>query len=357
MEAWTEFCRELEQAGACLDRPLTPTDDIDQAEGLRYLSRLLRLGLDLAVEFADPEHPELVPAQAKHFGDGGNTADCVYHHAIIDGRRRYRLHGTRGDAPLIEIGAYAGKIGLHASSRRVDSVTERDLIVDADGRIDVHIGPEPAGTANVLRTDETVSYLFVRQYAHDWDATAPATLTLEATDAGTSFGEPLTLDRATAGLRRAARFVSDAAAAWASVVDNTRSGPANTLTPVPVDMDMTLPSGHRYAFGHFDLTEDDALVIEFRPTDVPYWGLALNNYWMEVPDYGGTGSHLNNETASREPDGRVRVVVSTREPAVANWVDTRGHRVGVLVFRWFRTAEPVPAFDTRVVPIASLASG
>jgi hypothetical protein len=120
-------------------------------------------------------------------------------------------------------------------------------------------------------------------------------------------------------------------------------------------MDMTLPSGHRFAFGHFVLAADEALVVDFTPADVPYWGLTINNYWFEVIDYGEQGSHLNHANAIREPGGHVRAVISAQRPPVANWIDTRGHHVGEFVFRWSRTALPVPSIHTRVVPIASLA--
>lgn len=358
MGTWGDFCRELEKAGAFLERPESPGHEIDRAEGLRYLTRLLRVGLDLTLEFADPQHPELISAQESHFGDGGNTADCRYLHAVIDGRSTYRLRGTRGAAPLVEIGLYDGKIGLDPVSKRIDAVTEADLSVDDQGEIDVWIGPDLADSAgpNVLRSDATMRYLFIRQYAHDWASTTPATLSLELVEPAPTGVPPLTLAVVEDALGRSARFVQDAAVAWAAVVDNTRRGPANVLTPVPDGIDMTVPTGHRYAFGHFDLDEHEALVIELTPADVPYWGLAINNYWFEVPDYEGTRGQVNNRTAHYEAGGTVRVVVSARDPGVPNRIDTFGHRVGVMVFRWFRTPLPVPEFAARVVPVASLAA-
>jgi hypothetical protein len=354
---WSDFCRELEKAGAFLDRPESPLDEIDRAEGLRYLTRLLRVGLDLTLEFADPHHPALISAQESHFGDGGNTADCVYLHAVIDGRLRYRLHGTRGDAPLVEIGLYDGKIGLNLASKRVDALTEAELVVDERGEIDVLIGPDLSDDegSNVLRSDTTTRYLFIRQYAHDWDVTTRAALSLELVNPEPVAQPLLTLAGVGEALGRAARFVHDAAIAWAAVVDNARRGPANVLTPVPDGIDMTVPTGHRYAFGHFDLAEDEALVIEFTPSAVPYWGLAINNYWFEVPDYEGVRGQVNNHTVQYDGGGTARVVVSARDPDVPNWIDTFGHRVGVMVFRWFRTALPMPELRTRVVPVASLA--
>jgi hypothetical protein len=353
MGMWDDFCDELKRAGAFIDRPATPTHEIDRAEGYRYLTRLLRVGLDLTLEFADPCAPELVPAQAKHFGDGGNTADCAYLHAVVDGRRQYRIRGRRGTAPLMEIGLYDGKIGLDAVSRRVDSLREDQLVVDEGGCIDVGIGDVP-GTANTLHSDPSATYVFIRQYAHDWTAVESASLTLELVDDGPAGRAPLSLAAAARGLQRAAGFVGDAAAAWAAVVDDTRRGPANVFNPVPDDMDMTLPSGHRFAFGHFDLTDDEALLVELVPAEVPYWGLTINNYWFEVLDYGEHGSHVNNRTVHYETDGRVRVVISAHQPPLANWIDTRGHRVGALVFRWSRTDLPLPAIDTRVVPLGAL---
>jgi hypothetical protein len=213
-----------------------------------------------------------------------------------------------------------------------------------------------------LRSDDDANYVFIRQYAHDWECTESASLRLELVDearaaTGQPAEAPLTLDVATNALRRAARFVHDAAVAWAAVVDGTRQGPANVLHPVPEDMDMTLPSGHRYAFGHFDLAEDEALLVEFAPPDVPYWGLSINNYWFEVLDYEEQGAHLNNGTVRVEPDGQVRAVISMRRPPTPNWIDTRGHRVGALVFRWSRTDLPLPQIKSRVVSLASLEAG
>jgi hypothetical protein len=356
MTIWTDFCRALERAGALIDRPETPTDEIDRAEGYRYLTRLLRIGLDLAVEFGDPRRPELVPAQAKHFGDAGNTADCLYLHAVVDGNLRYRLHGLRGGAPFMEIGLYAGRIGFDPASRLLDALREDQLFVDAAGRIDVTIGGSER-TTNTLRGDPTASYVFIRQYAHDWDHTEPAALTLELVDESPArgrIGVPLGVESIDQQLQRAARFVHDAGAAWARLVDNTRKGPPNVIKPVAETEDLTLPSGHRFAFGHFDLADDEALLIEFHPADVPYWGLTINNYWFEVLDYGEHGSHVNNHTVCYEPDGGVRVAISSRRPgSVSNWIDTRGHRVGEVVFRWSRTDLPLPELSTAVVPMTA----
>ena len=57
-DAWDEFCDALKSAGrVVLER--SPDSDLDRAEGYRRLTRLLRMGQKLSLEYADPAAPEL----------------------------------------------------------------------------------------------------------------------------------------------------------------------------------------------------------------------------------------------------------------------------------------------------------
>ncbi len=52
--AWEEFCDALKEAGKILQSEKAPADPFNQAEGYRYLARLLRGGLESFLEFRDP---------------------------------------------------------------------------------------------------------------------------------------------------------------------------------------------------------------------------------------------------------------------------------------------------------------
>ena len=78
----------------------------------------------------------------------------------------------------MEIGLYAGRIGFDPTSRLVDALREDELVVAADGSIDITIGAS-THAADALRGEPDASYLFIRQYAHDWASTEPASLVLE----------------------------------------------------------------------------------------------------------------------------------------------------------------------------------
>jgi hypothetical protein len=84
------------------------------------------------------------------------------------------------------------------------------------------------------------------------------------------------------------------------------------------------------------------------------WNLQVDNYWMESLDYRYLRIHVNKHTARYADDGSVRIVIACRNPGVANWLDTAGHRVGTMCFRWIGADEQVHP-QCRVVKIDSLA--
>lgn len=352
-DPWQAFVEELSRAGEVIDRKETPKDPLTQAEGYRYLSRLIRRGLESGLEFGDPANPHLFPAITQSMLTGGTTADAVYVHGFIDGSRTYEIRGDRGTAPLIEFTVYTGMLGLHPDSRMLGSLTEESLVVEADGSYEVVLSPEPQ-PGNWIRTGADTRYLFIRQYTHDWSTTRPATYQIEVAGAPKRHSVPSVADVGD-GLQTAAEYVRNGALVWATIVDRAKQLPANALVSIPEEGDTTMPVGHKFASGHFALAADEALVMEFTPPEAPYWGVQLTNYWFEPIDYGGTGAHVNNRTVRFESGGSVRLVVAhSARPADPNWLSTGGRTVGTMQFRLSRSRAAVPAIRTRVVKLSEL---
>jgi hypothetical protein len=84
-----------------------------------------------------------------------------------------------------------------------------------------------------------------------------------------------------------------------------------------------------------------------------YQGFHLANLWGESLDYANHQSSLNGHQAALDADGVFRAVVSARDPGVANWLDTVGHREGSLIYR-LNIADSAPYPETRVVPWSGL---
>ncbi len=84
-KSWEEFCDQLKAAGAALMYPGVPTDPFQQAEGLRYLTRLTRAGLEAYVEYSDPSFPVLRRMVHETVKMGADNPDNYYFNAQISG--------------------------------------------------------------------------------------------------------------------------------------------------------------------------------------------------------------------------------------------------------------------------------
>src|SRR5882757_11161624 len=54
-KAWEDFCDALKEAGKIVQRPEVPNDPFNKALGYRFLTALLRGGLESTMHFADPQ--------------------------------------------------------------------------------------------------------------------------------------------------------------------------------------------------------------------------------------------------------------------------------------------------------------
>ena len=354
VEAWEAFCRELERAGQLLADEHTPKDDLTQAEGLRKLLRMLRMGFEVSLEYGNPEHPRIYQHATELTVEEGETSDARYAQAVIDGSRDYRITGTRGEAPWMEFTVYAGKVGLDEESRVVGALTEADLSVAPDGSFELALGPRPT-PGNWIETTHDATLVYIRQYSHDWSRTRGASFEIRREGAGGEPRPPITLAEVRTALERSAAYVFRGTALWKAIVDHRRAAPPNRFFILELEMDPDdqpeMPTGHRFSSGYFRLAPDEALLVRFEPAEVPYWGLDTTNYWFEPLSYADHRSHLNNETVEREPDGSVRILIASRDPGCRNWIDTRGHQEGTMLFRWSRSNAPVPEIRAEVVKL------
>lgn len=353
--AWNAFCEQLKGAGAVLAHETTPKDDLSQAEGLRKLVRMIRMGFEATLEYGHTDYPEVYQLVTPTTLGEGETADSHYHQAMIDGAKTYRVTGTRGEAPFIELTVYAGKIGLDAESEQVGAITESGLAVKPDGTFELILSPEPH-EGNWIRTTPQASVLFIREYTHDWGSTRGATYKIRR-EGIEGPRPPIRLEEVQQALGRTASYVGSSVKIWADIAARAAAQPPNLIVPLPqqqVDESPEMPTGHRFSSGYFRLAPDEALVVEFNPAEVPYWGLDFTNFWFETLSYEDHRSHVNNRTAVREADGTVRVVIGAQARGARNWVDTLGHREGMMMLRWSRTDKPLPVVNTKVVKLESL---
>ena len=143
--------------------------------------------------------------------------------------------------------------------------------------------------------------------------------------------------------------------------DTGEPRPANTLS-TPAHNAAFLANQLQSA-GHFQLADDEALVITIDPGSARYFNVPVTNVWTVTDDYWDQQTSLNNVQATAAADGTYTLVLSPTEPCtaagcVANWVSTGGLNQGTLSIR-FQDIDlenyVAPTVSARVIKLSELA--
>jgi hypothetical protein len=354
-KAWSEFCDGLKAAGNVLLSEGVPRDPLQQAEGIRYLSRLTRAGLEAFVEYNDPLFPMFRRMVHETVKMGADNPDNHYMNAQISGDYEYRIRGKRSTVDHISFHTQNGNYGTTGGLAPCGKIGNSELKVEPDGTFEIMLSKEPKGE-NWLKMEEETSLVMVRQTFADRDREEPAEVVIECLSAGEKPG-PLDPGRLDEGLKTASLFVGGAPLLFTRWAKGFKQH-VNRLPQFDPSVSNAAGGDESIIYYHsyWRLAEDEALVIEVAPPDCESWNFQLNNFWMESLDYRYHQVCINKAGAVPEPDGSVRVIVAHQDPGLPNWIETAHHVEGTMCWRWYRLrdgAEPVePA--CKVEKISSL---
>ena len=339
--AWEAFCDTLKRAGKQIIREEAPTDSLSNSEGYRYLSRLLRVGLEMHLEFSDPDFPDFCIPSHETAKIGADNPDNLYMRAPINGSHRYRVFGNRGTVHYLSFGCQSGgyeKTGTLLSAGFIDA---NNLQIDERGDFELVISSQPE-TGNHLLMNRQCTSLIVRQTFHDRKAEAPAVIKIERLQTG-EVPQPLTPEKLREKLLNAANFVEKTATLFANWAQGWKPQP-NTLPLMDPAIASSVGGDANilYCHGYWQLQDDEVLVIEVdRIPDCDTWNIQVNNYWMESLDYRHHNICINKHSAHYNADGGVTLFLAHRAPGRKNWLQTASHREGTMCFRWVATNDPV----------------
>lgn len=351
-EAWRDFCRRLETIGDTVLGAGIAETPLDRAEGYRYLSRLLRIALDMQLENADPDFPSFYAASHETAKIGADNPDNIYMNASISGARTYRLTGVRGTAPILSFGTKANRYAIDGTMASTGELDSADMTFSPDGSFEI-IASKKKAEGNWLPLADDSSMLIVRQTFLDHASEIPATVSIEAIDPPRPTPEPLTAATLEQGLQRATAFVEGTAKTFLHWTDQLVRDQFNRLATTNQTMFQKAGGDPTifYLHGYWKLAPDEALVIETRVPECVFWNFQVDNVWFESLDYRHHKIHVNAHDATLNPDGTLTLVVAARDPGFGNWLDTAGHEHGTMLLRWTGAKDhPVPT--TRVEKIA-----
>lgn len=351
---WADFCDSLKLAGEQVLRDTTPGDVFNRAEGYRYLTRLLRLGLEKNIEYNDPRFPEFYSLSHETAKIGNDNPDNFYQNCAVSGEFDYRIKGQAGSISYLSIETKAGSYGTTGAMAPTGHVELEQLDVLADGSFELIVSAtEHAG--NWLPMLPESDNLLVRQTFKNRAQEAPATLQIECLSPR---GEP-TLDpsRFADQLDNVTGFVVGTAGLfidWMQLFsEHCNQLPAN-------DQQMCLTAGGdpsiHYHNSCWKLAADEALLITVNSLpQCRSWNFQLSNFWLESLDYRYHKVSVNKHTAHYADDGSLCIVVAHSDPGPGypNWLTTAGHSLGGMLFRYIE-AESFPPINTRVVKFGGL---
>lgn len=352
-DLWDRFCARLADARATLSAPGAPLGPFDQAEGVRYLSRLIRLGLEIYLEAGDPDFPTFYIPSHETAKMGGDNPDNLYLSSTIAGDRVYRISGNVGTVTYLSLGSKANRYAIDGTMPSTGELSRDEMCVDANGDFTVIASVERPADPDVawlpLAPDSTM--LQVRETFLDRRVETPATLAIERISPGPAAPPPLDPAALEKRMMSAADFVVGTSRLFAGWAELFMSAP-NEMRDWGQDMFVKAGGDPSifYVHGYWQLAPDEALVIQTDVPDCEHWNLQTNNWWMESLDYRYLDIHVNKRSVRLDPDGRATVVIAARDPGFGNWLTTAGHDRGFVLLRWVRaTDHPVPT--TRVIKL------
>lgn len=282
---------------------------------------------------------------------GIDNPDSVYRVIPIDGAERYVIRGRVHEPRLTE--NYFTLWNAHMGS--VDVLDGKSLVLDAEGRFEIAVDSDPKGARpNHVRSSPEAVEFYIRDVVTDWARERPNELTIErlggpARKPARSFDE-----KVAAAQQRLIRNVDDTMRWNAQALGKE----ANRFDFV-IDRDTDGALRNQvYVMGHFDLADEEGLLIEIGLGGAGYFLAPITNIWGTTNDIVERTSSLNISQLRRDGDGVIRLLVSKRDPGIWNWLDTCDMNDGLLTLRWaeFESGRPGPGFGaaSRVIRLADL---
>ena len=296
----------------------------------------------------DPADPRLVrnfmPAYRWNGRDvpdarmGGDNPDNCYRLAGIAPDGRYRVSGRILDAQPAHVSFTL--VENWGTSVTVQTLELPGIAVDEEGRFTISIDATPAaGRPNHMQSTPRTKFLFVRDSMMDWSSETPLQLEIERLDSAAARSLEERLDE---GLRRMCEDVP----LYYWFFRLSAGKPVNTLVqPVRVAGYGGLVT-QASSLGRLHLEDDQAAIIRFDPAGACYNSFQMATWWYRSIDAHRIPSGLTAAQAEPNADGTISLIVSARDPGVANWIDTGGLKDLLPMIRW----QGIPAEQVREGP-------
>jgi hypothetical protein len=328
--------------------------DQDLAEGYDYLAGSIQASLHLAWAY-QRDFPYFVQSTGPYTKLGLDNPDTLYFHSYLCDDAEYVVTGQRGSTADLSFQVLSGDYSPVEVPDSLTAFDDRAIEIDEDGSFRLTFGPGPGspGRRNYVTLGPGSAMLLVREVYSDWDAEQRGTIRIHRADrAGRA---PPALDASTLAKRYgvAGKILLSRLRTFLAFPEwFYLQLPVNTMTPP-----RPTPGGLATQFssvGHYELGDGQAMIVTVPAADkgtAPYQGIQLGSLWYISLDYINHQTSLTADQARIDPDGRMRFVISERDPGVANWLERTGHQRGYVQIRWQRLTRELKPDDGPAVEV------
>ena len=316
----------------------------DLLEGYEYLAGGIRAAMQFAFAF-ERDFPYFSQSTGPYMKMGLDNPDTLYYSADIRDDAEYVVTGTRGSTADLSFQVMAGHHAPGAVPDSPPAFDDRAIEIGADGSYEVRFGPATAdGGANYFVLPAGTTTLVVREVFSDWAIERPGRIRIQRTDCIGSAPAPKTTAQLEKRFEVAAKMLTNRIQTFLVFPESFYlSRPVNTMWEPRLT-----PGGLTSQFssaGHYELDDDQALIVTVPASDAPYQGMQLGSRWYISLDYINHQTSLTTSQARIDPDGKIRFIVAERNPGLVNWLEGTGHRHGYLQIRWQRVSRELTALD------------
>jgi hypothetical protein len=319
----------------------------DLAEGLDYLAGSIKASLHMAGAY-DREFPFFASSTGPYTKLGLDNPDTLYFSATIRDDAEYVVTGRRGTTADLSFQVLNGDYTPARSPDSLAAFDDRDIEIAPDGTYELRFGPaRPDAGPNYFTLGSGSAMLLAREVFSDWEHDRPGEIRIHRADTLGSAPPPVTPERMAKRYDVAGRILISRLRTFLAFPEwHYLKLPVNTMTeprPTPGGLATQYSS-----VGHYDLDDDQVMVItapRADRSDAPYQGFQLGSRWYISLDYINHQTSLTADQARVDPDGKIRYIVSERDPGLVNWIERTGHRRGYLQFRWQRLARELKPED------------
>lgn len=276
--------------------------------------------------------------------------DNIYASALLAENGHYRIRGRRGRHVMLTMQILDSYpiVGLGRNLAVVDPDT---LGIRPGDEFEILLGgPRPSGPSYWAPLPAGAKALLLRQTFEDWNRETPSSLSIERLDPGAPSVDA-SLAAASAG-----DYVMAGTRTWnEGYLPMIQKLPINQLpTPRASDAGNGGLGGQQSIMARYRIGPDQALVITVRKSDARYQGIQLGDPWFVTPNYVDHQVSLTRAQSVVDRDGRIRFVISLKDPGVANWLDPAGFGEGYVFMRWQGLSRPLAADEAPVAELVKL---